>query len=94
MHRVVDVMMANNDFEFIGQALDSLAPIDTIQVADTRMKLILWRWIYREQWTKDKTLAMEGGKGGSGDETTAKWNEMKWKVQWFKVRSKTDLEPA
>jgi len=22
------------------------------------------------------------------------WNEMKWKVQWFKVRSKTDLEPA
>ena len=23
-----------------------------------------------------------------------KWNEMKWKVQWFKVRSKTDLEPA
>ena len=21
-------------------------------------------------------------------------NEMKWKVQWFKVRSKTDLEPA
>ena len=21
-------------------------------------------------------------------------NYMKWKVQWFKVRSKTDLEPA
>jgi len=26
--------------------------------------------------------------------TFMKWNEMKWNVQLFKVRSKTDLEPA
>ena len=86
------------DMQCLKHDLPTDVPQNVSTLTDCAIDVIVWCAAKRLQLNADKTELVtwfgSAAKLGKIPPASSKWNEMKWKVQWFKVRSKTDLEPA